>query len=39
MLSPGLQGEGGAERLQIRRNLGKVSELQVVGALGSLGAA
>lgn len=39
MLSPGLQVEGGAERLQIQRNLGKGSELPVVGALGGLEAA
>ncbi|OBS82246.1 hypothetical protein A6R68_23766, partial [Neotoma lepida] len=28
MLSPGLQVEGGAESIQIQRNLGKDSELQ-----------
>lgn len=39
MLSPGLQVEGEAERRQIQRNLGKGSELRVVGALGALGAA
>lgn len=34
-----MQVEGKAERLQIQRNLGRGSELQVVGALGMLGAA